>query len=264
MSSALGSIDTSGFGAIGTSMTAKIGLAIINGAGTIKSSLRAALDSAISSVDSYKSSFMSAGGNFAAGLATGIRLHKSSAIAAAVEVAVAALNAAKQRLEIKSPSRQMEQVGKFFDLGFAKGISGYSDAVSNEASNVANMAMDGVKRAVAATNDILAGTSNQQPVITPILDLTQVRDGANKIASLMPTSPTLLSNFSAIGENAEAIRERNSNADILNALGKLGDNLSSGRPGDTYNINGVTYDDGSNIASAVGDIIRAARVERRA
>ena len=80
----------------------------------------------------------------------------------------------------------------------------------------------------------------------------------------MPTSPTLLSNFSAIGENAEAIRERNSNNDILNALGELGNSLASDRPGDTYNINGVTYDDGSNIATAVGEIIRAARVERRA
>jgi len=264
LSSALGSIDTSGFGSIGTSMTAKIGLAIINGAGSIKSSLKAALDSALSAAEGYKSSFTTAGWNFSSGLGQGIRLNKYAAINAAIEVAKAALEATKRTLDSHSPSRETEKLGKFFDLGFVKGINGYSGAVANEASNVANMALDGVRRAVAATNDILAGTSNQQPVITPILDLTQVQDGASRIASLMPTSPTLLSNFSAIGENAEAIRERNSNADILNALGELGNSLASDRPGDTYNINGVTYDDGSNIASAVGDIIRAARVERRA
>lgn len=264
LSSALGSIDTSGFGSIGTSMTTKIGLAIINGAGSIKSSLKAALDSALSAAEGYKSSFTTAGWNFSSGLGQGIRLNKYAAINAAIEVAKAALEATRRTLDSHSPSRETEKLGRFFDLGLVKGIGGYSSVVSNAASNVANMALDGVRRAVAATNDILAGTSNQQPVITPILDLTQVQDGASRIASLMPTSPTLLSNFSAIGENAEAIRERNSNTDILSALGKLGDNLSSGRPGDTYNINGVTYDDGSNIASAVGDIIRAARVERRA
>ncbi len=264
LSSALGSVDTSGFGAIGTSMTAKIGLAIINGAGSIKSSLKAALDSALSAAEGYKSSFTSAGWNFSSGLGQGIRLNKYSAINAAIEVAKAALEATKRTLDSHSPSRETEKLGRFFDLGLVKGIGGYSSVVSNAASNVANMALDGVRRAVAATNDILAGTGNEQPIITPILDLSQVRDGASRIASLMPTSPTLLSNFSAIGENAEAIRERNSNADILNALGKLGDNLSSDRPGDTYNINGVTYDDGSNIASAVGELIRAARVERRA
>jgi hypothetical protein len=33
--------------------------------------------------------------------------------------------------------------------------------------------------------------------------------------------------------------------------------------GNTYIVNGVTYDDGSNVASAVSSLIRAARVERR-
>lgn len=34
--------------------------------------------------------------------------------------------------------------------------------------------------------------------------------------------------------------------------------------GNTYIINGVTYDDGTNVATAVGDLIRAVRIERRA
>jgi hypothetical protein len=31
----------------------------------------------------------------------------------------------------------------------------------------------------------------------------------------------------------------------------------------TYQVTGITYDDGSNIATAVEDIVRAARIERR-
>ncbi|MEG2278321.1 MAG: hypothetical protein RSC80_10950, partial [Odoribacter sp.] len=33
--------------------------------------------------------------------------------------------------------------------------------------------------------------------------------------------------------------------------------------GDTYIVDGITYDDGSNVARAIKDIVRAARVERR-
>ena len=31
----------------------------------------------------------------------------------------------------------------------------------------------------------------------------------------------------------------------------------------SYNINGITYDDGSNIVNAVETLVRAARIERR-
>ena len=31
----------------------------------------------------------------------------------------------------------------------------------------------------------------------------------------------------------------------------------------TYQINGITYDDGSNISNAVETLVRAARMERR-
>ena len=264
ISSALGSIDTSGFGDVGTSMTAKIGLGIVNGAGVIKSSLAAALDSALSTAEGYKSSFTTAGWNFSAGVGNGIRLNKYSAINAAIDMAKSALEAVQRTIDSHSPSRETEKFGRFFDLGFANGIGEYSSRVANESTTMAERALDGVRRAVAATNDILAGTDTQNPVITPVLDLSQVRDGANTIASLMPASPSLFGNFSAITENADAMRERSSNIDILNALGELGSTLASGRSGDTYNINGVTYDDGSNVAMAVGDLIRAARIERRA
>lgn len=264
LSSALGSIDTSGFGEVGTSMMAKIGLGIVNSAGLIKSSLSAALDSALSSAEGYKSSFTTAGWNFSAGVGNGIRLNKYSAINAAIDMAKSALEAVQRTIDSHSPSRETEKFGRFFDLGFANGIGEYTSRVENESTRMAERALDGVRRAVAATNDILAGAATQNPVITPVLDLSQVRDGANAIASLMPTSPSVFGNFNAISENADALRERNSNIDILNALGELGSTLASGRPGDTYNINGVTYDDGSNIAVAVGDLIRAARIERRA
>ena len=40
---------------------------------------------------------------------------------------------------------------------------------------------------------------------------------------------------------------------------------ASGQPGDTYNVTvkGITYDDGSNVARAMGEVVRAVRIRRR-
>ena len=51
------------------------------------------------------------------------------------------------------------------------------------------------------------------------------------------------------------------NSDIVSALKDLKDNL--GNNGPSYTINGITYDDGSNIVNAVETLVRAAKIERR-
>ena len=152
----------------------------------------------------------------------------------------------------------------FFDLGFANGIRNYAGAVYEESSGVAALAMEGVRKAADDVSGLLQGVGADHPVITPILDLSQIQNGASQIDGMLGTSPTIYGNFSAIATNADAIRAQNSNADILSALENLGNSLGSSRSGDTYNVNGVTYDDGTNMANAVRAMIREARIERRA
>ena len=52
------------------------------------------------------------------------------------------------------------------------------------------------------------------------------------------------------------------NDDLISAINDL-KRAINGYSGNEYNINGITYDDGSNISNAVKSIIRAAKVERR-
>jgi hypothetical protein len=66
------------------------------------------------------------GRNFSYGLASGIRNGKSGVILAAVEVASAAAQAARNALDIHSPSRVMESIGEYYDLGFMGGIRNLS------------------------------------------------------------------------------------------------------------------------------------------
>ena len=73
-------------------------------------------------------------------------------------------------------------------------------------------------------------------------------------------SIALATNLGAISSGMN--NRQNGNEDVVAAINKLGKTLS-GVKGDTYNVNGVTYDDGSAISDAVSELVRAARVERR-
>ena len=73
---------------------------------------------------------VSAGGSFSAGLASGITAGRSGVIEAAKRVAAAAAKAAKDELDINSPSRVTEGFGEMFDLGFVRGVENAMPRIS--------------------------------------------------------------------------------------------------------------------------------------
>ena len=52
------------------------------------------------------------------------------------------------------------------------------------------------------------------------------------------------------------------NDDLLTAMGTLNDSIS-GIQANNYTVNGITYDDGSNVSDAVNQLIYAAQIARR-
>jgi hypothetical protein len=176
-------------------------------------------------------------------------------------MARAAKDSAKKELDEHSPSKEGRKIGAFFGKGFALGIADYTRVAYDTARDMAKSARQGLNKAVKKINEIVSGDLDAIPVIRPVLDLSEIQNGAMSIGSILDTAPSvaLSGNLGAI--NASMTNRTDPNAGIIAALDSLRDNLNAG--GDTYNINGVTYDDGSNIADAVGTIIRAAKVERR-
>lgn len=102
---------------------------------------------------------------------------------------------------------------------------------------------------------------DSSPTIRPVIDMTDIKKQANSISTLF--SDPLMSSTG----NIRAIRtivdnRQNGNDDIVSSINKLRKDL--GNVGNTYNsINGITYDNGSEISEAVGTLVRAARIERR-
>jgi len=217
---------------------------------------------AASSVDT--SGFDDAGTDAAIGFANGIEGSTSFAVEKAAALAKAALQAIKQNFKIGSPSKVMYGYGRFFVEGFANAVNDFTPDSTKASRNMAKNAIDGMRDAIKTAKDILSSDLDSDPVITPVLDLSEIRNANRDITNLIGSNRPLgvLSSLGTINANSVAIRQTASNDDLYSALMDLKD--GSALCGNTYNVNGVTYDDGSNVASAVKSLIHAARVERRA
>ena len=114
------------------------------------------------------SKFEYVGKAVAQGIAEGISKHASLVSAAATKAANSAYDAAKRALDIHSPSRRMEEIGKYYALGFSGGITQQTDTVVAAVRQLSDRAATGLPQAGAQGGidyDRLAGAvvrANQQ------------------------------------------------------------------------------------------------------
>ena len=97
--------------------------------------------------------------------------------------------------------------------------------------------------------------------ITPVLNLDQVQNGVNNMKGLFNSVSNIGYTPSIAGTNYRMSNRYNDStrSDLVNAI----NGLNGTSVNNTYNVNGITYDDGSNVAAAVGSLIRAAKIDRR-
>jgi hypothetical protein len=176
----------------------------------------------------------------------------------------AALNAAKEALGINSPSKEFYKIGDFAGQGFLNALGDYGESSYKAGSAMANSARDGLRYAMSKLNDVINGDISTQPTIRPVLDLSDVRSGVSAIGSLFGSSPSVgvLANVGSINSMVNKQNQNRGNDPVTSAIDALREDLKNSDRA-TYNINGITYDDGSNIVEAVQTLIRAAKIERR-
>lgn len=164
---------------------------------------------------------------------------------------------------INSPAKEMIFIGTSIDEGVVVGLEKYKGAVVNASEEVGDSAIESMSNAIAGISDVINTDIDSQPVIRPVLDLSNIVSGAGLINGMFGMTPSVdvLSNVGSI--NSMMSKNQNGgNSDILSAIKDLGAMISN-MPSKVYNINGITYDDGSNVADAVDSLTRALRIERR-
>lgn len=271
MKSALSGLPAAIKSSISPVKTATIALitALINAIKSKKASVASAAKTlatgAISAIREKRSGFVSAGEYLGAGLVEGLNSKWQAVYDAAFALGQAAVQGEKDGQASNSPSKLAIRNGKWFGEGLVIGIGKMSRAVYNAGYDIGDTAVNSLSAAIAKVSDVVNSNIDTQPTIRPVLDLSDVQSGAGTISNLLSMQPSmgLLSNVGAI--NTMMARRQNgvTNDDVVTAIKDLGTKINQ-RSGDTYSINGITYDDGSNISEAVRTLVRAARVERRA
>ena len=254
----------SSFVSAGISLMAGLASGLRANAGTAVNASASAAASSSAAASAYYGSFYSSGVYLVSGFAAGIRNNISSAASAAASMAASASAAARANLKIHSPSRVFYSIGGFAGQGFVNALADYSDASYKAGSGIALSAQAGLQKAISKVAESVENGLDGMPCIRPVLDLSAVEAGAGKINGLlgMGKSIGITGNIGAISAMMSDRQNGASNDDVVSAIGKLSKVIGS-KSGDSYVINGITYDDGSNITSAVKTLIRAAKVGGR-
>lgn len=94
----------------------------------------------------------------------------------------------KKALGMKSPSKEMIEIGRFSIEGLAKGLTDNTHLVSNASDQVAKDALRAMQRSMQSIHGAVLDELDASPVIVPILDLSIVRGQSKELAGLIPAS----------------------------------------------------------------------------
>lgn len=228
---------------------------------TMSAKFKALAGKAADALEGEYQSFYDAGAYLVEGFADGISKNTFMAEAKAAAMAAAAAEAAAEELDENSPSKVGYAIGDFFGVAFANAIGDNVSRSYDAGSDMANAAKAGLSNAVKRIKQYIDGDIEAQPTIRPVLDLSEVQAGANTIGGLFGSDPRVgvLANVGAI---SSSMSRHSQNGEVVSAIDKL--RKSMGNVGNTsYNINGIEYEEGSDVSEALRTIVRAAKVERR-
>ena len=206
-----------------------------------------------------------AGKDLVRGFANGIKNNKHLATSAGSSIGKAALKAAKEAIDSNSPSKEAEKLGNYFGQGLVIGIDDYTTKTYDAAYSVGDYAKKGLSNAISRISSLITDGMDTQPTIRPVLDLSDVESGAGYLSSMFNNSAFgVNANLNAISMGMRSRNQNGANSDVVSAIDGLRKDLGNiGGTTNNYNVNGVTYDDGSNITDAVRTLVRAATMERR-
>lgn len=222
-----------------------------------------ALDAAISEINSYYTDFYKCGEYLATGFTNGIKSNSYKAKLAAIDMANLVDQAVREKLGIESPSKVFKESGGYVAKGFARGIENFSYLGTRAVESMSNNVIDSASKVLSNINAVLTDDINTQPTIRPVVDLSNVESSSDAITSMLAIDPTV-SAFSNV-RSISAMMNRNQNGandDVVSAIKDLGKTIGKAS-GDTYQINGITYDSGSEVSEAIQTLIRASIIEGR-
>lgn len=143
------------------------------------------INSCLTAIRNKYTDFYNAGKYLVEGFAAGITANTYMAEARARAMARAAAAAAEAELDINSPSKIGYRIGGFFGMGFVNSLIDYTDKSYDAGASVAKSAKEGLCNAVSKIGAFIENGIDSQPTIRPLLDLSDVTEGAGRLSALL-------------------------------------------------------------------------------
>lgn len=225
---------------------------------------------ALSDIRNKYNDFYNAGGYLVGGFADGITANTYKATAKSKAMAQAALNAAEKALKINSPSKAFFKVGDFAGMGFVNALDDYGSKSYDAGYDMADSARDGLGKAIAKIRDVVTGDIDSSPTIKPVMDLSNIQNGANQLYRMMDgvNGYAVSGSVNMANQTANRMSRRTSNNNddptsaAIDGLNKVVKELAS-NPAKTFeNTFNISGNNPKEIAEEVSRIIQR-QVERR-
>ena len=196
-----------------------------------------AMPDAAYKASSYLGMFVTVGMNIASGLAEGLKKNANLAVLASKKVASQMLEAARETLEVNSPSKKFEKIGMYSDRGLANGVSKNSGLIISSIKDASTSALDAARGSLSNLANILMGDMDADPVIRPVVDMSDVNRSANRINGLVGGSRAM--NIDATvrqAQNVASIMNRNQMQNGTNPNG-----INGSEPTNPVNVSGNNF-----------------------
>ena len=239
------------FHSVGAKMMSSLASGIRSNVSKAKSAASSALSGVASTLRGYYDGFYSAGAWCAIGLAHGITSKTSTVTESARRIARAAVEAAKKEAGVASPAKKFITIGKWCAMGLSVGLKKNTKIAEKAGGDLSKA----VVQTAQDTMDLLNGYSNFKmgyASITPVIDsknfgrYTGSLDLSANISRVI--AEPIKSNATLMTETQKAIES--SNAQVLNAINELNDNLGSYTDA-VANTETAMYVDGKKLASSI-------------
>lgn len=238
---------------------------------TSKTWLSTTATSALQPFKDMWSSFKDVGSDMIEGLVEGIIDGWNKIPDLLAGLGSAAVKIIKDVLGIHSPSRVFAEIGEFIDLGLVKGIDDNSGMIYDSAETAGNEAIDGMENsgiagAIQKIYDLITTGMDDQLVLRPVMDLTDIKLGTNEIYRMMRgVNGYSINGSSAIAD--ETYRSMKS-SDVSSQSSKASKDMSVNQgvaPQENATVNNVfniTSNNPKEVAEEVSRVIQK-QIDRR-
>ena len=184
------------------------------------------------------------------GVSKGVKDHLGKLEHSGRKAGLSTLKGLKSSLKINSPSKEGEEIGKFVDLGVSDGLIGFIGNVVKTAKSVGNTLTNTLSRTLSGIDNVIGDDYISDPVIRPVVDLSNVTASANQIDGMFGTQRTVnLAGSVTESMNRSSHSLQNDLNEVSSAVSKLQDAVNKLRDehGDITNYFNISQTPGESM-----------------